>query len=342
MKKLVQNISVIVIFFTNTLSAQDFKTPTGYLEILGNEFKAIQNLSWEYTKSVANNKSARKTSKRRIELIQQINSSTKNVSRMPSFENKSYLKDSVLAYLRIQKIVLEEDYSKIMDLEDVSESSYDAMEAYFKAREIANKKMETSSERVMETYNNFVKEYNIHLINGNDDKVTKNLKIAEEVYEHHNLLYLTFFKAYKQELYLLEALNKNDLAALEQNKVSLTKISIECLEKLKSIKSFRGVDDSMINSLKVLLLFYKDESEVKFIKLVDFISKKEAFEKAYKAFQSNNTKSSVQIDEYNKLIEDFNKSSIEYNNINSELNKSRASALNEWTKTAQIFTAKYL
>ena len=51
-------------------------------------------------------------------------------------------RDSVVRYLELSYAVLNNDYAKIMDMEEISEQSYDAMEAYMLAQQIANDKME--------------------------------------------------------------------------------------------------------------------------------------------------------------------------------------------------------
>ncbi|MDB5272936.1 MAG: hypothetical protein JWO58_1303 [Chitinophagaceae bacterium] len=333
---------VSIFIISTNLLAQTTNPALDYLNKMGVEFKSIQSATWDYTKSAANNQNARKINKRRMELIQQIDASIKNVNRLPVFDKKIYLKDSVLSYLKIQKIVIEQDYAKIMDLEDIAESSYDAMEAYMKAKSIANDKLEASSEKVSNTYNAFAQENNITILEGDKDKITKKLLIADEVYDHYNEVYLIFFKAYKQELYLLDAMNKGDLAGLEQNKVSLSKISAECQVKLKAVQPFRGTDNSIRAAATELINFYKDEADTKFAKLIDFQTKKEAFDKGKKAFEANNNKTNDDINAYNKLINEMNKASGDFNATNADLNKRRSTLLNQWNNSCQDFTAKYL
>ncbi|MDB5257392.1 MAG: hypothetical protein JWM14_2087 [Chitinophagaceae bacterium] len=331
-----------LLFSCNILMAQNPSAAVEYMNKMSTEFKAIQEATWDYTKAAANNQNARKINKKRLELIQQIDASTKNVNRLPAYEKKTYFKDSVLSFLRIQKIVIEEDYGKIMDLEDIAESSYDAMEAYMKAKEIASGKMKSSSEQISQTYEGFAKENNVTIKEGEKDKITKQLLVADEVYDHYNEVYLVFFKPYKQEIYLLDAMNKGDLAALEQNKVSLSKISGESLTKLKTIKPFRGTDNSIRGAATELITFYKDEADTKFAKLIDFQTKKDAFDKGKKAFEANKNKTNDDVNAYNALINELNKASAEFNNTNAELNKKRTTLINAWNSACNNFTAKYL
>lgn len=339
MKKLFTCFTILFINFT-FLMAQ--KTASEYLNVMGTEFKAIQSATWDYTKTTANNKSARKVDKKRTQLVEQINASIKKVSKMPSFNNSSYFKDSVTSFLKMQKIVLLEDYAKIMDLEDVAESSYDAMEAYLKAREIANDKLGASSDMVNATYKKFAEENNVTLLAGDADKVTKRLQIAKEVYAYYNEVYLIFFKSFKQEVYLLDALNRADIGALEQNRSSLSAVSKEALGKLKKIKPFMLNDKSLLTTANEINKFYKEEADLKFAILINYYTKKEAFDKAQKAFESKKKKTNDDINAYNKLIAEYNQASQDFNSTNEELNKKRSKLLNQWNKTATSFTAKYL
>jgi hypothetical protein len=341
MKRIFTLITVIA-FYSANVFAQNSQSAVEYLNLLGNEFKQIQTASLDYTKAAANNKSARKINKRRLELIQQIDASTQKVKSMSAYDKQTYLKDSVLSFMRIQKIVISEDYAKIMDLEDVAESSYDAMEAYFKARDIASVKLSECFERTSEAYKRFAKENNIILTEGEDDKVSQQLKIADEVYDYYNPMYLLFFKAYKQELYFMSALQTGDIASMEQNKVSLSKVVSDCQATLKTMKAFRGTDNTLIVAASDLFAFYKSEADVKFQKLLDFYVKKEAFEKAKKAFEANKNKSNDDINNYNKMINEINQASAEFNAVNNELNNKRSQLINAWNKAANNFTAKYL
>ncbi|MDF2454280.1 MAG: hypothetical protein K0R51_273 [Cytophagaceae bacterium] len=340
--KAIFTLIIGLLFSSSLVLAQDAGSAVEYMNKMGTEFKAIQTATWDYTKAAANNRNAGKINKRRLELIQQIDASIKNVNRLPAFNKKTYLKDSVLSFLKIQKIVIEEDYGKIMDLEDIAESSYDAMEAYIKAKQIASDKMESSSQLVSDTYDAFAKENNVTIKEGEKDKITQQLAIADEVYGHYNEVYLIFFKPYKQELYVLDAMNKGDLAALEQNKVTLSKVSAESQAKLKAIKPFRGNDNSIRGAATELVNFYKEEADVKFAKLIDFYAKKDAFDKGKKAFEANKSKTNDDINAYNKLIDEFNKASNDFNTTNAELNKRRTALINEWNNACQNFTAKYL
>ena len=87
-----------------------------------------------------------------------------NISKMPAFEGDKSLRDSVVSFLKLSYDVLNEDYEKIVNMEEVAEQSYDAMEAYLLAQDLANEKMNEASKMLSEMEKTFAKNHNIKLI----------------------------------------------------------------------------------------------------------------------------------------------------------------------------------
>src|SRR5258707_1353806 len=96
------------------LRSQDLGTAPGYLQYITTEFTNMQKDSWDYTRAVAKNKSARKVESRRKELVATINTAIGRVKKLKGFENDVALRDTCVSFLKINKAVIEQDYSKIM------------------------------------------------------------------------------------------------------------------------------------------------------------------------------------------------------------------------------------
>jgi uncharacterized protein YicC (UPF0701 family) len=89
----------------------------------------------------------------------------------------------------------------------------------------------------------FAAKNNITLIDGESELETKS-KIVNKVMDHCNDAYLIFFKCYKQEGYLMEAVSKKNLVSIEQNINVLKKFADEGLEKLKDLKGITMIPPS--------------------------------------------------------------------------------------------------
>jgi hypothetical protein len=296
-------VYVLAIVAWSAGSAQQVSPALAYMESISAEFKNVQKNTWDYTRAVAHNRSARKVENKRKELVATINTAIGKIKRLKPFEGDASYRDSCVSALTINKIVIEEDYAKIMVMEEIAEQSYDNMEAYLLAQQKADEILANSMNNSEAEERKFAASHNINLVES-QDKVSKKLSQASRVYEYYNKVYLIFFKAYKQEAYMLEAALKGDVNAMEQNKNSLLKFATEGREQLKEIKSFDG-DGSLKIVCQQMLDFYKEEAEKNYQPVIDFYLKKDGFEKQSAAMNSKSkSHTKEEIDEYNKAVAD--------------------------------------
>lgn len=312
-----------------------------YLSFIGKEFKQITNEMWDYTSAAAHGKSARTVENKRKEIVLQLSKSISKIERMPGFKGDASYKDSVVSYLKLNKIVLNEDYAKIVDMEEIAEQSYDAMEAYMLAKEKADDKMEAASLMIDEQEKKFAAGNGITLVESND-KVSKKLEEAGKVYKYYNVIYLIFFKSYKQELYVLDAQNKGDFNAMEQNKNALAKTSAEGKAKLAELKPYKG-DNSVKTACLELLNFYEKET-VKFTDISSFFLKKEKFDKIKASFDAKKPaqRTKADVDQFNAAVNEFNAASNKYNATNQELNQNRAKLIDRWNDASEKMIDKFV
>jgi hypothetical protein len=169
------------------------------------------------------------------------------------------------------------------------------------------------------------------------------MAIAEEVYHHYNEVYLVFFKSFKQEVYLLDALGRKDLSAIEQNRSALQSTAEEGLKKLATLTPY-GNDNSLIESTKELLKFYISEADKEVPKMSDYFLKSENFTKIKTAFDQKKEKdrTKADVDGYNKAAQEMNASIDGYNKTNELLNTLRSKHVDNWNRTAQKYTDKHV
>lgn len=346
-KRILVSLAFSVVLFAGktNLQAQTFNSPLEYMEYIGKEMDAITKDMWDYTSAAAHGKSARKVENRRKDLLKTVQDAKAKVIKMSPFEGDKSLRDTTVSYLKLSYNVLNYDYGKVLDMEDIAEQSYDAMEAYLLAQEKAGDKLEDASDRFNAAYKSFAEQHNIKLIEGKD-KVGKKLESAATVIKYYNSIYLIFFKSAKQEAYMLDAMKRNDINAVEQNKNSLNNFSKIGLESLDTVKSYKG-DATLKMTCKEVLNFYQSEVNTKMPDLIGFYLKKENFEKVQKSFNEKkpNARTQEDVDQYNKAVADYNGSIAKFNQTNEELNKKRSALIEKWNSTVSSFmdrqTPKY-
>jgi len=298
-------------------------------------YKQIEKDYWDYAATLAHSKNARKAEKRRAEMINTISGEIKNVSKISDFEGDKSMRDSVVAYLKITKKVLNEDFSNIVNLEEVAEQSYDAMEAYILAREIANKKLDLAGEVVSKTQKIFAEKHNINLVE-NKTELQKKIEKANDVFHYQNIVYLIFFKSFKQDTYLSVAHQSGNVVEIEkQNQILISDATLG-LAKLDTMKSFKN-DPSLVNSCKKMLQFFIKESS-KTVDIMLFLNKKEKFEE----LRNKGAKTNEEITSFNAAVLDYNNSLVKYNTLNEQLYNEKNQLLEKWNNTMQQFLDKHV
>lgn len=336
MKQQLQRVlGIAMLLFSSfiTVSAQE---ALSYLESASLSQKDISQRYMSYVSAVSHGKSARKVEKRRISLLETVQQARNQAEILPPFKGDRALKDALVSYLGIMFNILNEDYGKIVNLEDIAEQSYDNMEAYFMAQDMANKKQDIAYKKYESIYEDFAKKNNITLVS-KESELSLKLKQANVVNSYYHALYLMFFKSYKQDFYLSDAINKSNVSGIEQNKNTLVKYANETITKLDTMKAFED-DRTLIMACRDLMQFYVEEGSKMQI-YTDFLLKNENFAKMSKAFNSKSDRQRTQadVDTYNKEVNEINALTNTYNKTNQEINNKRAKYINGWNDAVSRF-----
>jgi len=339
MKRLAFALACCLISVTS-LRAQTLSPAQKYLATITNQGNLISAKYMSYMSEMAHGNKLKKMEQKRKELLNVLRNVESTAVRLKPFNGDTALKKSYVHYITIMNSVFNEDYGKIVNMEEIAEESYDQMEAYLLAKERAEEKQNEAYEQFDLAYDKFAADNDIHLIHS-EDKMSRKLKQIGEANHYYHRQYLVFFKVYKQEAYLLDAISKKDVNGIEQNKNTLLKYAVEAQAKLDTAKPFRR-DQSLIAAVKKYAQFAKMESE-KIGFVTEYILKMDEFEKIKKAFNTrSSTKSQADVDQYNQQIDQANKMIGKYNQQMQQLDKSRTQALNAWNSSGKVFFESYI
>ena len=201
--------------------AQNFTDAVSYLNHIGNQYTMVSNDLMSYTSAASHGKSARKVEKKRAELMQSMKEAILNVKKVKPFKGGASLRDSVISYFQISGIVLNQDYGKIVNMEEVAEQSYDKMEAYMLAKELADQKLHEAFQKADNEYREFAKVNNITLVE-TSSKLSKKLEETDNVTKYHNIIYLIFCLLQRIKVCFIECIHKVGFIfiALEKNEIN--------------------------------------------------------------------------------------------------------------------------
>ncbi|APX99993.1 hypothetical protein [Lacinutrix venerupis] len=338
LSKIIIAFFLFISFFTN---AQSFNTAVDYLEFIGKEQKTVTKNTWKYTKAIAHSKSDKSIAKKREVLIKTVERAIAKIEKANGFDGDTY-KNNVLKHMRLNESLLKKEYADIIDMKAVAEQSYDLMEAYILAQELADEKMMQSQIEYEKNLYAFANKNKINIIESEND-LGKKMEISNQVFDHSNALYLTFFKVYINEVYLWEAVEKSDVSGIQQNSNALNQAAKEGLKILDTIKPYKN-DKSLILAYKTVFNFFIEESENKIPIIADFLILKEDFETIKTAIDKTpeNKRTKDQIDAYNKKTKEINKAGNNYNKVNSALNSNRQKVLIKMEEAKSKFLARHV
>ncbi|WP_462220132.1 LIC11966 family surface protein [Ferruginibacter sp.] len=326
---------LFLLSFSTFTYAQDFENPGDYMGFISKQQENVSKKFMSYTSASAHGKKEKKVEALRNKLLDEVQESRMNISGMPGYKTDKSYRDSAVSFMKLYYNVLNEDYSKIINMEEIAEQSYDAMEAYLLMEEKVSEKLNEGNERMKASQAAFAAKNNVKLINSQSE-LGDMMQQVHDMNLYHHQIYLIFFKPFKQEAYLLEAIEKNNITGIEQNKNSLLKYAQDGLVKLNSIKPFKG-DNSIAAACKAMLNFYVKEVNDKMGTVSDFFLTKERFATIKKEFEKKSNSTKEEVDAYNKAVNDINKASNAYNQNNQTLNQQRSEALNNWNIAIKTF-----
>src|SRR4029078_3385667 len=162
-------IFLLIIVCSFRTVAQVYETPVDYMDHISKANMTITEKYLVYLSGMSHGKSARKVEKRRIELVQLISNTRFDIRGMPPYKGDKTLRDTTVAYLKILNNIFNEDYGKIVNMEEIAEQSYDMMEAYMLAQEKANEKLKEAMTKQYDTQVRFAEKNNIKLIDGESE-----------------------------------------------------------------------------------------------------------------------------------------------------------------------------
>ena len=339
--KLKLTILLLLPFFAAV--AQEFKTPLEYLNYIEKESSNISKSTWKYTSAVAHSKSARKIDKTRNELIKNIQNASKKIQALKNgYKGDTDYRDQLIAYFAISESQINQEYSKIINMQDVAEQSYDFMEAYIMTRDLVNKKIDEEVRKLNANQKIFAGKYGI-TISEDESEIGKKMEISNQVFENHTQLYLIFFKVNITEANLMKAIEARDLNAIQQNSNALQQYAEEGLGKLKTFAAYKN-DQMLVNATKKMLEFSKKEALEFTPGIVSFFMLNQKFEESKKAIDAKpeSERTKLEIDNFNKLVAQVNKEGQAYNKLNAKFNTESNNLINNWNTTGEEFISKYV
>lgn len=342
MKQLLLALTLISYAGAPTVFAQDITNPGEYMTAISNAQTEMNQKYMAYMSAAAHSRKARKIEKLRQQVLESIDNSRFKTTDLPKYKGDNSLRQSSIDYIKLCYAVFNDDYEKIINLEDIAEQSFDEMQAYLLLQEKTDEKINEANDQMSAASEAFAAKYNVQIVEQKNDLSSK-LDVAGKLNKYKNDVYLIFFKCYWQDGEIVKAMNAGKLTEAEQGRNSLLRYVDEGMTGLDTLKNFEG-DPSLANACKKTLAFYKKTAESDLQKQMDYFLKKENFEKMKKAFdgKSQSERTKADVDAFNKGVKEVNNATSTFNDINKKVDTDRDQALNNWNSAEKSFTDNHM
>jgi len=342
MKKINLSILIVCSLMITALSsrAQNMDNPGDYMSAFSKISSEMNAKYMQYLSAAAHGRRARKVEKLRQEVLQNITDSRYKMTDLPQYKGDNSYRKANIDYVQLCYQVFNEDYQKIVNMEEVAEQSVDEMQAYMLMHQKVDEKLEEGSAGLEKVTQEFATKYNVTLT---EEKSTlgEKMKVAGKLNTYINEIDMVFFKCNWEDGQMIKAMNDKKVSDIEQARSALAGYANEGMKALDTLKTFEG-DPSLANGCRQALAFYKTEAETDMPKLTDFYVKQSDFEKMKKSFDQNSSHSQDDVNNYNKAIKDYNAGINAFNQTNNKLNNGRTQALKSWESTEKTFSDEHM
>lgn len=326
-------MSCCFVFLANT---QDFDKPVDYLKGIFGAHAEMNKKYMSYMSVAAHSRRARKIEKTRLQVVESITNARYKTTDLPMFAGDNSLRKSSLDYIDLCYNIFNDDYAKIVNMEEIAEASYTEMEAYLLLQQKTSEKLKQASEALHKAQEAFAKKNNINLVQGEKTELAEKMEAAGKLNEYKNKVFLIFFKCNWQDGELVKALNNKKINEAEQARNSLIKFAEEGLKALEAVRTFNG-DPSLANACKLALQGYKKLAETEVQKQTDYYLKEENFNKIKAAMEGKSERTKEDVDAYNKAVIEINAASNAFNEGNRMANEKRNDLNKNWSETERQF-----
>ncbi len=329
------SLFVMSLFSASKTMAQD--DPGAYMNAVSIAQQDMDAKYMAYMSAAAHGRRAKKIEKMRAQVLESVQDSKSKTADLPYFKGDKTLRQSSMEYIDFCYHIFNDDYAKIVNMEDIAEQSFDEMQAYILLQEKTEEKIHEAEQKMQDAETAFATKYNVKVVEGHSELSDK-MEVAGKLNHYQNNVYLIFFKCNWEDGELTKALNSHKLNDAEQARNALISYADDGLKGLDSLKSFNG-DASLYMACKQALQWYKKTAETDLPKVTDYYLKEDSFEMIKKSFEakSESSRSKADVDAYNKAVNDMNAAVNTFNSINNKMNADRTNVVNNWNKAEKDF-----
>ncbi|HEX8658311.1 MAG TPA: hypothetical protein VF690_12285 [Hymenobacter sp.] len=294
-------------------SAQTADDPAAYNNAIVNEQIDLLKKNLRYISKAAHSENDRKIENRRLEVVEQNKVAVAKLQRMSAFKGNGELRAAALAAFKTMLAVYSADYKQVNALAATRTQSFEAMQQFFDAQEVAEQKLAVVDDSVNAAQKRFAKQFGMSIETSKESaRLAEYTRQVSAVNHYQHQVFLPYFRVQKASAKLTDALNAQDAAAFEAARVLLAAAAEKSAADLSAVPAFRGKDVAYRNAARDVANMYVVLCANQFGQLAELMKRKDQLSKV--DVQTFNTHINAYNTQNQKFNEAYNRTSAAFMN----------------------------
>ncbi|MBC8083852.1 MAG: hypothetical protein H7Z21_11625, partial [Hymenobacter sp.] len=243
--------ALLLAALTLRAAAQTPADPASYNNAIVNEQIDLLKKNLRYISKAAHSENDRKIEARRLEVVEQNKIAVAKLQRMAAFKGNTELRATALTAFKTMLEVYSADYKQVNALAATRTESFEAMQRYFDAQEVAGRKLAVADDSVNAAQKRFAKQFGMSIETSKESaKLAEYTRQVSAVNHYQHLVFLPYFRVQKSSARLTDALNAQDATAFEAARVTLAAEAETSAAELAAVPGFQGKDVAYRNAAR--------------------------------------------------------------------------------------------
>ena len=280
--RLFTQVATVCLFATVALpaAAQTYADPASYNNAIVNEQVDLLKKNLRYISKAAHSENDRKIESRRLEVVEQNKLAVAKLQHMPAYKGSTELRAAALAAFKTMLEVYSADYKQVNALAATRTQSFEAMQRYFDAQEVAEQKLAVVDDSVNAVQKRFARQYGMSIETSKESaRLAEYTRQVSAVNHYQHQVFLPFFRVQKASAKLTDALNAQDAAAFDAARVTLATEAEKSAAELSAVPAFRGKDVAYRNAARDYANLYVVMCANQFVQVTELLKQKDHLSK---------------------------------------------------------------
>ena len=183
---------IFAVLFSSKVRSQMIENAGDYMTAMSNAQVEMDQKYMAYVSASAHSRRARKIERLRTQALESINNAKYKTIDLPKYKGDNSLRQASIDYIQFCYRIFNEDYSKIVNMEEIAEQSVDQMQAFLLLEEKASEKLHEAYDNLIKAEKDFAAKYSVNLVDTKNDLSDK-MGTAGKLNSYCDRVYILFF-----------------------------------------------------------------------------------------------------------------------------------------------------